>query len=187
MTTIAPRRKGWCPGALRPMETGDGLIARVRASGGRLTLDQAATIAAAARACGNGVLALSARANLQIRGVSEATLAELHRTSRRGRIDRRRPGRRAPAQYRRQPLERHRPGRGLRPRPERRRARTASRRGRGSPPASAQVRLRDRRPRPSAARRRRRRHPLRGDVRGGRAGLRRLPQRRRRLGGNLCR
>ena len=79
MTTIAPRRKGWCPGALRPMETGDGLIARVRASGGRLTLDQAATIAAAARACGNGVLALSARANLQIRGVSEATLADLHR------------------------------------------------------------------------------------------------------------
>lgn len=79
MTTIAPRRKGWCPGALRPMETGDGLIARVRASGGRLTLDQAATIAAAARACGNGALALSARANLQIRGVSEATLADLHR------------------------------------------------------------------------------------------------------------
>ncbi len=76
---IAPRRKGWCPGALRPMETGDGLIARVRASGGRLSLDQAATIAAAARACGNGVLALSARANLQIRGVSEATLADLHR------------------------------------------------------------------------------------------------------------
>ena len=79
MTTIAPRRKGWCPGALRPMETGDGLIARVRASGGRLTLDQAATVAAAARACGNGVLALSARANLQIRGISEATLADLHR------------------------------------------------------------------------------------------------------------
>ncbi len=79
MSTIAPRRKGWCPGALRPMETGDGLIARVRASGGRLSLDQAATIAAAARACGNGILALSARANLQIRGVSEATLADLHR------------------------------------------------------------------------------------------------------------
>ncbi len=79
MSTIAPRRKGWCPGALKPMETGDGLIVRVRASGGRLTLDQAATIAAAARACGNGVLALSARANLQIRGVSGATLADLHR------------------------------------------------------------------------------------------------------------
>ena len=31
MNPIAPRRKGWCPGALRPMETGDGLLARVRA------------------------------------------------------------------------------------------------------------------------------------------------------------
>ena len=30
MNAIAPRRKGWCPGALRPMETGDGLLVRVR-------------------------------------------------------------------------------------------------------------------------------------------------------------
>jgi precorrin-3B synthase len=73
----APRRKGWCPGALRPMETGDGLLARVRASGGRLTLDQAEAIADCAFAHGNGAIALSARGNLQIRGVREATLAEL--------------------------------------------------------------------------------------------------------------
>ena len=78
MTGLAPRRKGWCPGALRPMPSGDGLIARVRASGGRLSLDQAATIAGAARACGNGAITLSARANLQIRGVRDATLVELH-------------------------------------------------------------------------------------------------------------
>jgi precorrin-3B synthase len=64
---------------LRPTETGDGLIAKVRAPGGRLTLDQAATLAVAARACGNGRLLLSARANFHIRGVSEATLADLHR------------------------------------------------------------------------------------------------------------
>ena len=36
-----PYRKGWCPGALKPMETGDGLLARVRAPRGRLSLDQA--------------------------------------------------------------------------------------------------------------------------------------------------
>ncbi len=43
-----PYRKGWCPGALRPMETGDGLLARVRAPRGRLSLDQAAALADAA-------------------------------------------------------------------------------------------------------------------------------------------
>ncbi len=73
----APRRKGWCPGALRPMETGDGLLARVRASGGRLALGEAAAIADAALACGNGVIGLSSRANLQVRGVSGRTLPDL--------------------------------------------------------------------------------------------------------------
>ena len=28
--------KGWCPGALRPMQSGDGLVVRVRPFGGRL-------------------------------------------------------------------------------------------------------------------------------------------------------
>jgi precorrin-3B synthase len=59
------------------METGDGLIVRIRAPGGRLSLDQAATIAAVARGCGNGAITLSSRANLQIRGVSAATLPNL--------------------------------------------------------------------------------------------------------------
>jgi precorrin-3B synthase len=78
MSAAAPRRKGWCPGALRPMETGDGLLVRVRASGGRLTLDQASAIAEASLACGNGAISLSARGNLQLRGVSERTLPDLH-------------------------------------------------------------------------------------------------------------
>ncbi len=78
MNPIAPRRKGWCPGALRPMETGDGLLACVRASGGRLSLLQAAAIAEAALACGNGAIGLSARSNLQVRGVSAETLPDLH-------------------------------------------------------------------------------------------------------------
>jgi precorrin-3B synthase len=77
MSPVAPRRKGWCPGALRPMETGDGLLVRVRASGGRLALDQAAVIAESALACGNGAISLSARGNLQVRGVSEKTLPDL--------------------------------------------------------------------------------------------------------------
>jgi precorrin-3B synthase len=73
-----PVRKGWCPGALRPMETGDGLLARVRAPRGRMSFDQAAALADAAIACGNGAIGLSARANLHLRGVTERTLPDLH-------------------------------------------------------------------------------------------------------------
>src|SRR4029077_12097892 len=71
-------RKGWCPGVLTPMESGDGLLARVRAPRGRLSLDQAAALADAGVRCGNGVLGLSARANLHLRGLSEKTLPNLH-------------------------------------------------------------------------------------------------------------
>jgi precorrin-3B synthase len=73
-----PFRKGWCPGALRPMETGDGLLARVRAPRGRLSLDQADALADAAIACGNGAIGLTARANLHLRGLNERTLPDLH-------------------------------------------------------------------------------------------------------------
>ena len=41
--------QGWCPGALRPMQSGDGLVVRVRPQAGRLTAAQAAGIANAAR------------------------------------------------------------------------------------------------------------------------------------------
>jgi precorrin-3B synthase len=69
--------KGWCPGALRPMPTGDGLLARVRVSAGRLTLARAEALAVSARDCGNGTIEISSRANLQLRGVTEAKLGEL--------------------------------------------------------------------------------------------------------------
>lgn len=64
--------QGWCPGALRPMMSGDGLVVRVRPQAGRLSRQQAAGIAAAARAHGNGLIDLSARGNVQLRGVTEA-------------------------------------------------------------------------------------------------------------------
>ena len=68
-----PIIKGWCPGALRPMLSGDGLVVRVRARGGRLSQHQARAIADLALAHGNGLIDLSARANLQLRGMSEAS------------------------------------------------------------------------------------------------------------------
>ncbi len=67
-----PEIKGWCPGALRPMMSGDGLVVRVRPRGGRLTKDQAQGIAALSLRFGNGLIDLSARANVQLRGVAEA-------------------------------------------------------------------------------------------------------------------
>ena len=67
-----PQIKGWCPGALRPMLSGDGLLVRIRPHAGRLTPGQAAGIAALADRYGNGVLDLTSRANVQLRGVSQA-------------------------------------------------------------------------------------------------------------------
>lgn len=55
------------------MASGDGLVVRVRAPGGRLTQAQAAGIARLAAAHGNARLDLSSRANLQLRGVTEAS------------------------------------------------------------------------------------------------------------------
>lgn len=69
--------KGWCPGALRPMETGDGLIVRVRPRCGAFTLDQARALAGLATRFGNGHMDLTRRANLQLRGVRDRALAEL--------------------------------------------------------------------------------------------------------------
>lgn len=68
---IRPAAKGRCPGAYTPMESGDGLLVRVRPHLGQLEAKQALGLAAAAQRHGNGVIDLTSRANLQIRGVSE--------------------------------------------------------------------------------------------------------------------
>jgi precorrin-3B synthase len=69
--------RGWCPGALRPMQSGDGLIVRLRLTGGIVPLALAADIATWSRRWGNGQIDLSNRANLQLRGVSERHLPAL--------------------------------------------------------------------------------------------------------------
>jgi precorrin-3B synthase len=72
-----PVIKGWCPGALRPMLSADGWVVRVRPPAGRLTPKQASGIADLATACGNGVIDLSSRANLNLRGVTEQAYGPL--------------------------------------------------------------------------------------------------------------
>ncbi|MBI1172740.1 precorrin-3B synthase [bacterium] len=69
--------KGWCPGALRPMVSGDGLVLRIRPRLAELTADQMRGIAEAALVHGNGIVELTARANVQLRGVTEASHAPL--------------------------------------------------------------------------------------------------------------
>ena len=69
--------KGWCPGVLRPMQSGDGLIARVRPWAGAFGLAEASALADAAERFGNGHIDLTRRANLQIRGLSDASLPGL--------------------------------------------------------------------------------------------------------------
>jgi precorrin-3B synthase len=64
--------KGWCPDAWRPMAAGDGLLVRIRPPLGRLTRAQTLALCDAAIAWGNGEIDVTSRANLQIRGVTEA-------------------------------------------------------------------------------------------------------------------
>ncbi|MBL4929730.1 precorrin-3B synthase [Fuscibacter oryzae] len=72
-----PVIQGWCPGALRPMASGDGLVVRIRLRGGRMTPDQVRQIAGLSATHGNGLMDLSARANLQLRGVTPDSHAPL--------------------------------------------------------------------------------------------------------------
>lgn len=77
----APIVQGWCPGAHRPMMSGDGLVVRVRPRLARLDTTQVLGLCALSGRYGNGTIDLTNRANLQLRGVREedhqALLAEL--------------------------------------------------------------------------------------------------------------
>lgn len=69
--------KGWCPDAWHPMATGDGLLVRVRPHLARLTCNQVLALCDAALAHGNGLIDLTSRANLQLRGISESAMPVL--------------------------------------------------------------------------------------------------------------
>lgn len=73
MTAIAHLRKGWCPGALRPMRSGDGLLVRVRPRAGALSIAALRAVADVAARFGSGEIDLTNRGNLQIRGVTDDT------------------------------------------------------------------------------------------------------------------
>lgn len=70
-------RRGWCPGAWRPMPSGDGWILRIRVPLGRLSRRQAEGLAALMQAQRLDVIELTQRAHLQWRGVQPAQHAPL--------------------------------------------------------------------------------------------------------------
>ncbi len=68
--TVQPR--GACPRLAAPMQTGDGLLARIVLSG-PVAIDAFAALCAASRTHGNGLLEISARGSVQVRGLTPAS------------------------------------------------------------------------------------------------------------------
>lgn len=66
-------RRGWCPSTLRPMATGDGWLVRLHPPGNALSPRQLGRVAELAQENGNGLVEISARGNLQLRGVTAET------------------------------------------------------------------------------------------------------------------
>ena len=69
----ASMRRGACPGLSAPMATGDGLLARLTPAGSTISLDAFAGLCAAARTHGNGIVEITSRGSIQIRGLSAAS------------------------------------------------------------------------------------------------------------------
>jgi len=72
MNQLPPLRASACPSLYRLAPARDGCIARIRLPLGQLAPQAARAVAAAARLYGNGVIEITSRANLQVRGLAEA-------------------------------------------------------------------------------------------------------------------
>ncbi|GHD08591.1 precorrin-3B synthase [Tianweitania populi] len=78
-TTIIPhRQRGECPSLSKPMPTGDGLLARINPINGAISPVALAGVAEAAKRCGNGLLEVTLRGSLQIRGLRDETVADMN-------------------------------------------------------------------------------------------------------------
>ncbi|GFE97171.1 MULTISPECIES: precorrin-3B synthase [unclassified Gluconobacter] len=71
--TVPSLVRGWCPDMFAPMEARDGLLVRVRSPLGGFDGPQVLAIAELARRFGNGVVELTNRGNVQLRGFSSTS------------------------------------------------------------------------------------------------------------------
>jgi precorrin-3B synthase len=69
---MIPARRGACPTLAEPMPTGDGLLARINPVG-VIAPPKFAALCAAAQRHGNGVVEITQRGNIQVRGLSAAS------------------------------------------------------------------------------------------------------------------
>ncbi len=69
------RSRDACPGALQVHQAADGALVRVRLPGGMITAAQLSALAEASSRFGSGALELTARGNVQIRGMADAAVA----------------------------------------------------------------------------------------------------------------
>ena len=72
MTATMIARRGACPGLSAPMPTGDGLLVRLQPTG-TAPLASFAELCRAARRHGNGVIEITSRGSIQVRGLSDET------------------------------------------------------------------------------------------------------------------
>ena len=70
-------RRGACPGLSQPMPTGDGLLVRLTPTGATIRPEAFMALCAAARDCGNGVIEITSRGSIQIRGLTERSAERL--------------------------------------------------------------------------------------------------------------
>jgi precorrin-3B synthase len=69
----AQYRRGVCPGLSAPMQTGDGLLVRITPSGRTIALDAFSALCSAARTHGNGIVEITSRGSIQLRGLSPSS------------------------------------------------------------------------------------------------------------------
>jgi precorrin-3B synthase len=68
----SPVRRGACPSLSAPIQTGDGLLARLLPTG-TISLNAFRGLCAAARQHGNGIIEITARGSIQVRGLNAAS------------------------------------------------------------------------------------------------------------------